>query len=85
MSHDDKGQALTWLRGTDQGWCRTGKPRVPANLGFVAPYRQKCDEVAANGYEGFVFDGAQLALFGVAPTYMPQIDQHLSELLATQV
>jgi homoserine O-acetyltransferase/O-succinyltransferase len=26
-----------------------------------------------------------LGLFGVAPTYMPQIDQHLGELLATQV
>jgi homoserine O-acetyltransferase len=26
-----------------------------------------------------------LALFGVAPTYMPQIDQHLGELLATDV
>jgi cyclohexanone monooxygenase len=31
------------------------------HLGFVGPYRQKCDEVAANGYEGFVFDGARLA------------------------
>lgn len=26
-----------------------------------------------------------LALFGVAPTYMPQIDRHLGELLATRV
>ncbi|RNI20469.1 alpha/beta fold hydrolase [Flexivirga caeni] len=26
-----------------------------------------------------------LGLFGVAPTYMPQIDQHLGELLATEV
>ncbi|MGE3287477.1 MAG: alpha/beta fold hydrolase [Pseudonocardia sp.] len=26
-----------------------------------------------------------LALFGVAPTYLPQIDQHLAELLATSV
>jgi len=26
-----------------------------------------------------------LALFGVAPTYMPQIDKHLAELLATSV
>jgi homoserine O-acetyltransferase len=26
-----------------------------------------------------------LALFGIAPTYMPQIDQHLGELLATHV
>ncbi len=41
---------------------RNSKPRVfLPHLGFVGPYRQKCDEVAANGYEGFVFDGAQLA------------------------
>ena len=26
-----------------------------------------------------------LALFGVAPTYMPQIDRHLSDLLAAEV
>ena len=26
-----------------------------------------------------------LGLFGVAPTYMPQIDRHLGELLATDV
>ena len=26
-----------------------------------------------------------LALFGIAPTYMPQIDQHLGELLATEI
>ena len=26
-----------------------------------------------------------LALFGVAPTYMPQIDRHLAELLDTAV
>lgn len=27
--------------------------------------------------------GGHLGLFGIAPTYMPQIDQHLNELLAT--
>ena len=33
-----------------------GKPRVfMPYLGGVGPYRQKCDEVAAKGYEGFVF------------------------------
>jgi cyclohexanone monooxygenase len=33
-----------------------GKPRVfMPYLGGVGPYRQKCDEVAANGYEGFSF------------------------------
>jgi len=26
-----------------------------------------------------------LSVFGVAPTYMPQIDQHLGDLLATKV
>jgi homoserine O-acetyltransferase len=25
-----------------------------------------------------------LALFGTAPTFMPQVDRHLSELLATE-
>lgn len=29
--------------------------------------------------------GGHLGLFGTAPTYMPQIDQHLGELLATPV
>jgi len=28
--------------------------------------------------------GGHLGLFGIAPTYMPQIDQHLGELLAMQ-
>lgn len=27
----------------------------------------------------------RLALSGIAPTYMPQIDQHLGELLATKI
>jgi cation diffusion facilitator CzcD-associated flavoprotein CzcO len=32
-----------------------GKPRVfMPYVGGVGPYRQKCDEVAANGYDGFV-------------------------------
>ena len=26
-----------------------------------------------------------LGLFGIAPTYMPQIDHHLADLLATEV
>ncbi len=29
--------------------------------------------------------GGHLGLFGIAPTYMPQIDRHLGELLATDV
>jgi cation diffusion facilitator CzcD-associated flavoprotein CzcO len=50
--------ADTWYMGANI----PGKPRVfLPHLGFVGPYRQKCDEVAANGYEGFVFDGAQFA------------------------
>ena len=50
--------ADTWYMGANI----PGKPRVfLPHLGFVGPYRQKCDEVAASGYEGFVFDGAQLA------------------------
>jgi cation diffusion facilitator CzcD-associated flavoprotein CzcO len=49
--------ADTWYMGANI----PGKPRVfLPHLGFVGPYRQKCDEVAASGYEGFVFDGAQL-------------------------
>ncbi|HEX3826841.1 MAG TPA: NAD(P)/FAD-dependent oxidoreductase [Sporichthyaceae bacterium] len=36
-----------------------GKARVfTPYLGFVGPYRQRCDEIAAKDYEGFVFDGA---------------------------
>jgi len=50
--------ADTWYMGANI----PGKPRVfLPHLGFVGPYRQKCDEVAASGYEGFVFDGAQVA------------------------
>jgi len=50
--------ADTWYMGANI----PGKPRVfLPHLGFVGPYRQKCDEVAASGYEGFVFHGAQLA------------------------
>ena len=49
--------ADTWYMGANI----PGKPRVfLPHLGFVGPYRQKCDEVAANDYEGFVFGGAQL-------------------------
>ena len=36
-----------------------GKPRVfMPYIGGVGAYRQKCDEVAANGYEGFELDAA---------------------------
>ncbi len=45
--------ADTWYMGANI----PGKPRVfMPHLGFVGPYRAKCDEVLANGFEGFVFD-----------------------------
>ena len=43
-------QSDTWYTGMNI----PGKPRVfMAYLGGVGPYRQKCDEIAAKGYEGF--------------------------------
>jgi cation diffusion facilitator CzcD-associated flavoprotein CzcO len=37
-----------------------GKPRVfMPYLGGVGPYRQKCDDIAAKGYEGFTFAATQ--------------------------
>jgi cyclohexanone monooxygenase len=46
-------QADTWYMGANI----PGKPRVfMPHLGLVGPYRSKCDEVVANGFEGFVFD-----------------------------
>jgi cation diffusion facilitator CzcD-associated flavoprotein CzcO len=43
-------QSATWYMGANN----PGKPRVfMPYLGGVGPYRQKCDEVAANDYEGF--------------------------------
>jgi cation diffusion facilitator CzcD-associated flavoprotein CzcO len=42
--------ADSWYMGSNV----PGKPRVfMAYIGGVGPYRQKCDEVARNGYEGF--------------------------------
>ncbi|MEA2839727.1 MAG: hypothetical protein QOF41_1057 [Methylobacteriaceae bacterium] len=44
-------QANSWYMGANV----PGKPRVfMPYIGGVGVYRQKCDEVAANGYEGFV-------------------------------
>jgi cyclohexanone monooxygenase len=44
--------ADTWYMGANI----PGKPRVfLPNLDFVGPYRQKCDEIVAKGYEGFTF------------------------------
>ena len=43
-------QANSWYIGANV----PGKPRVfMPYVGGVGVYRQKCDEVAANGYEGF--------------------------------
>ena len=47
--------ADTWYMGANI----PGKPRVfMPNLGFVGPYRAKCDEIAANDYPGFAFSGS---------------------------
>jgi cyclohexanone monooxygenase len=51
--------ANTWYMGANI----PGKPRVfMPHFGFVGPYRAKCDEVVAKGYEGFVFDAGQQAI-----------------------
>ncbi len=45
-------QSATWYMGANI----PGKPQVfLPYLGGLGGYRQKCDEVAANGYEGFAF------------------------------
>jgi cation diffusion facilitator CzcD-associated flavoprotein CzcO len=47
--------ANSWYMGSNV----EGKPRVfMPYIGGVGPYREKCQEVAANGYEGFLLDGA---------------------------
>jgi cyclohexanone monooxygenase len=34
-----------------------GKPRVfMPHFGLVGPYRERCNEMVANGFEGLVFD-----------------------------
>ena len=43
-------RANSWYMGANIA----GKPRVfMPYIGGVGPYRAKCDEVAAHGYEGF--------------------------------
>lgn len=45
-----------------------GKPRVfMAYLGGVGPYRQRCDEIAANSYEGFVSAPATAGAASIRP------------------
>ena len=47
--------ADTWYMGANI----PGKPRqFMPNLDFVGPYRAKCDQIAANGWEGFAIDGS---------------------------
>jgi cyclohexanone monooxygenase len=47
--------AASWYMGANI----PGKPRVfMPYIGGVGAYRQKCDEIAANGYQGFVLAGA---------------------------
>jgi cation diffusion facilitator CzcD-associated flavoprotein CzcO len=54
-SHTLYPTADSWYMGANV----PGKPRIfMAYIGGVAAYRQKCDEVAANGYEGFVLTGS---------------------------
>jgi cyclohexanone monooxygenase len=52
--------AASWYMGANI----PGKPRVfMPYIGGVGAYRQKCDEVAASGYEGFVLaDAAPVAV-----------------------
>jgi cyclohexanone monooxygenase len=52
-------QANSWYLGANV----PGKPRVfMPYIGGVGAYRDKCDEVAANGYEGFVVRATEPAL-----------------------
>ena len=49
-------ESATWYMGVNI----PGKPQVfLPYLGGIGPYRQKCDEVAANGYEGFAFASSE--------------------------
>jgi cyclohexanone monooxygenase len=45
--------ADTWYMGANI----PGKPRVfMPHFGLVGPYRERCNEMVANDFEGFVFD-----------------------------
>jgi len=51
-------QADSWYMGANI----PGKPRIfMPYIGGVGAYRQKCDDVAAKGYEGFQLTGAKIA------------------------
>ena len=56
--------ANSWYMGANI----PGKPRVfMPYIGGVGPYRQKCDEVAANGYQGFALSAATATSYGCSP------------------
>jgi cyclohexanone monooxygenase len=49
-------RAASWYMGANV----PGKPRIfMPYVGGVGTYRQKCDAVAANGYEGFTLSGRE--------------------------
>jgi cyclohexanone monooxygenase len=51
-------QANSWYMGANI----PGKPRIfMPYIGSVGVYRQKCDEVAAKGYQGFAMIAAEQA------------------------
>ena len=51
-------QANSWYMGANI----PGKPRIfMPYIGGVGAYREKCDDVAAKGYEGFRLTGAKIA------------------------
>jgi cyclohexanone monooxygenase len=49
-------KAATWYMGANI----PGKPRVfLPHLGFVGPYRARCEEIVANDLDGFVLDAGK--------------------------
>jgi homoserine O-acetyltransferase/O-succinyltransferase len=61
---------------------------MPINEDMFFPVRDcRAEQEQIKGSELRVVDDilGHLSVFGVAPTYMPQIDQHLGDLLATKV
>jgi homoserine O-acetyltransferase len=61
---------------------------MPINEDVLFPVRDcQPEQEMVKGSELRVIEdiGGHLGLFGTAPTYMPQIDRHLGELLATAV
>ena len=75
--------ADTWYMGANI----PGKPRVfMPNLGFVGPYRAKCDEIAANDYEGFtISDAPGQGGHGMIenPYYTPRVPRRLRRASAS--